>query len=364
MSESIPRPESLVERTVEVLRERIGEGRYGDTLPGEPRLASQLAVSRGTLRNALDALAGKGWISASIAGKPRRVLLTSGASKAQEKRSVGILIPRPLDALSIATQHFLRDLAAATAPEGISFVHHSSEATHRSRPERLLKALLAEHPADLWLLYEASKPMARFFHTTGTPAIVCGGAALDEGLSFCGFDGAAALRHAIGTFSRAGHSRIVAATRYQRPLRERIFREEFAKRGLSFDLQTNMPCWNSDPDQLHDLLRTRLSAPGSPHRLDRQRTGRPGGPVLHPHGTRPPDPRRRQRPHHRLRSDAEVLPARHQPLLHPPPHPGSRDGAHDPRPSPIPTTHPGPETPPDRIRARWIGRPCPVSEGQ
>ena len=73
MSESVPRPESLVQRTIEVLRAQIGEGRFGDTLPGEPRLASQLMVSRGTLRKALDGLAGEKWISGSVSGKPRRM---------------------------------------------------------------------------------------------------------------------------------------------------------------------------------------------------------------------------------------------------------------------------------------------------
>ena len=264
MPESVPRPESLVVRTVEVLKERIGAGRYGDALPGEPRLASQLSVARGTLRKALDLLTSEGWISASAAGLPRRVLLKSLDSRALATRSVGVLIPRPLDELSAGTQHFLRDLAANTVSDGIAFIYHYSAAARHSHPARSLKALLAEHPADLWLLYEASKPVARFFRVSETPAIICGGPAVDDGLSYCGFDGLAAVRHAIGVFSRAGHTRIVSATRFQRPLRESVFREEFAKRGLTFDLQTHMPCWHNDPDQLHDLLCSRLKAPDRP----------------------------------------------------------------------------------------------------
>ena len=264
MSERVPRPESLVQRIAEVLRKRIREGRYGNALPGEPRLAAQLLVARGTLRKALESLTGEGWISASASGTPRRVLQNSRSSKARGTRSVGVLSPQPLDALSAATQHFLRDLAAIVAPDGITFVHHHSAATRHERPGRLLKDLLAEHPADLWLLYEASLPVARFFRDSGTPAIVCGGPAVDEGLPACGFDGQAAIRHAIGVFSRAGHTRIVAPTRYPRPLRERIFREEFAKLGLPFDLQTQMPRWDSDPEQLHDLLCSRLNAPDRP----------------------------------------------------------------------------------------------------
>lgn len=260
MSETVPRPESLVDRVAEVLRKRIGDGRYGDTLPGEPRLAGELMVARGTLRKALDSLSREGWISASATGTPRRVMSKSRHPKRQGTRSVGVLNPQPLDSLSAATRNFLRDLAVMAAAEGIALINHDSAAILHDRPERLLKALLAEHPADLWLLYEASIPVARFFRDTGTPAIVCGGPAVNEGLPACGFDGQAALRHAIGVFSRAGHTRIIAPTRYPRPLREQVFREEFAKRGFSFDLQTHMPCWHSDPDQLHELLCARLNS--------------------------------------------------------------------------------------------------------
>jgi DNA-binding LacI/PurR family transcriptional regulator len=264
MSESVERPESLAQKAAEVLRKRIVEGRYGDALPGEPRLAAELLIARGTLRKALDTLTGEGWISPSAVGMPRRVLLPSCASRARGARSVGVLGPQPLEALSAATQQFLRDLASLTAAEEITFVHHHSAATRHERPGRLLKALIAEHPADLWLLYEASIPVARFFRESGTPAIVCGGPAVDLGLSACGFDGQAAVRHAIGVFSRAGHTRIIAPTRYPRPLREQIFREEFENRGLSFDRQTHMPCWNSDSDQLHDLLCSKLTSADRP----------------------------------------------------------------------------------------------------
>ena len=179
-------------------------------------------------------------------------------------RSVGVLIPRPFEALSAATQYFLRDLASATAAEGIALAYHHSAATGRSRPGRLLKSLLAEHPAELWVLYESLNPVARFFRTSGTPAILCGGPAVDEGLSLCAFDGQAALRHAIGVFSRAGHTRIVAATRFRRPLREQVFREEFEKRGLGFDPETHMPVWGNDRERLHELLCSRLTAPDRP----------------------------------------------------------------------------------------------------
>jgi len=74
----------------------------------------------------LDTLGREGWISSSATGMQRRVVPTSRISKAQETYSVGVLIPRPLDALLSATQHFLRDLATITSPDRITFVYHHS----------------------------------------------------------------------------------------------------------------------------------------------------------------------------------------------------------------------------------------------
>ena len=50
------------ERTAEALRDMIGSGRFspGDRLPRESDLAAEIGVSKGTLRNAVAALAGSG----------------------------------------------------------------------------------------------------------------------------------------------------------------------------------------------------------------------------------------------------------------------------------------------------------------
>jgi DNA-binding LacI/PurR family transcriptional regulator len=166
--------------------------------------------------------------------------------------------------MSASSHHFFQELESLISLDGGSVMTHHSAATRQTHPERLLRALLAANPADLWVLYEASIPVARFFHAEGTPAIVCGGPATDEGLSMCGFDGQAALRHAIGVFSRAGHHHIIAPSRYHRPLREQVLREECARRGWDFDPALHTPCWNNNLDCLHQLLLTRLQSPDPP----------------------------------------------------------------------------------------------------
>ena len=261
-------PSLLAHRLDTLLREQLEDGRYGDTLPGEPRLASQLLVSRGTLRKALVVLTEQGVITAGVSGKPRRVRgRADSGEKSGRRYRVGVLAPRALDALPTATQQFLHQLAAETATDGIVYSHHHSVGTQRQRPARWLRAMLAEDPADLWLVYEAPLPVARFFRTSGTPTIICGGPAFEEGVPYCGFDGVAALRHAIGMLSRAGHRRIIHPGRFRRPLREKTFREEFEKRGMPFDVQTHMPLWHSDIDQLRDLLSRRLDARDRPTAL-------------------------------------------------------------------------------------------------
>lgn len=231
MQRGVPRPETLVQRTSQVLRERFSHGAYGETLPGEPRMASELMVSRGTLRKALDLLAAEGRISPARPGVRRLILSGTTSSTEKSKRTVGVLLPQPLDRLSVSTHHFFRDLESLLESDGIKLSYHASLAAHRARPERLLGTILSEQSADIWLIYEATKPMVEFFKATNIPLIACGGPGADENTSHCCFDGVTAQRHAIGTLARAGHTHIVTATRYPRPFREMATREEFTKRG-------------------------------------------------------------------------------------------------------------------------------------
>jgi DNA-binding LacI/PurR family transcriptional regulator len=264
MPQSVPRPESLVQRTADVLREQIRRGLYGEALPGEPRLASGLMVSRGTLRAALALLTAEGLISPGHPGARRAVLAAQTGAPGRSTRTLGVLLPQPLDSLSAPTQQFFQDLSSLVAANGVRLSYHASVASHRQKPGRLLRAVLAEHPADLWLIYEASKPMVAFFKAASIPVVVCGGPGADETVSHCAFDGVAAQRHAIGVFARAGHTRIVTATRFARPLREEVTREEFERRGWAFDPAIHMPVWNNEPERLRHLLRRRLSGPDRP----------------------------------------------------------------------------------------------------
>lgn len=261
MSESVPRPNSLITNTIEAIRKQILGNRFRENLPGEPRLASELGVSRGTLRRALEALENEGLVAPARQGESRKVVANGRSEGAPKERLVAVLISKPVENLPLGTQLAFRDLEERTRQEGIRFVYHISEANRLSQPTRRLNALLAEHEADLWLLHEASRPVAQFFKSIGISAIICGGPGPDVGLPICGFNGSAAVRHAIGVFTRAGHRDIVMATRFPRPIREKLMREEFEKRGMPFDMDRNMPCWENDREKLERLLVERLEDP-------------------------------------------------------------------------------------------------------
>jgi DNA-binding LacI/PurR family transcriptional regulator len=54
------------------------------------------------------------------------------------------------------------------------------------------------------------------------------------------------------------------ATRFPRPRREKVMREEFEKRGLIFIPSQHMPCWDNDREKLDEFLLERLSSPDRP----------------------------------------------------------------------------------------------------
>ncbi len=256
MSMQVPRPDTLVEKTAAALRAAIGERRLGPSLPGEPRLAHELGVSRRTLRSALEILTSEGLISQAGRGTARMVLATPDARNHNASAPViGVILPRPIDELSPGTQDLMRDLAEALSPEHAEFVYHHSSVAHLSKPEKHLQAVVDERRVDLWLLYEASLPVAHFFEISQIPAVVCGGPAFNSTLPYCAFDGMATLRHAIGVLSRAGHTRIIAPLRYDRPSRVEALRDELKKRHIDFIEEYHCPVWNNDPNTLRQLLR-------------------------------------------------------------------------------------------------------------
>lgn len=265
---NISRPETLVQQTVRAIRGAVRKGEIGPVLPGEPRLAEWIGVSRRTLRGALDILAREGVLSPAARGRRREVLATTPARPEDARGgTVGFFLPEPFDSLGSGVRNFLRDLRKLLEGDGATHFCHHLESRELTPPPRKLEALFAEQQADIWFLLQPSIETAGFLRRSGRAAVVCGGPASDAGFSYCAYDGSATLRHAVGVLARAGHTRIMAPFCFPNPLGAETIREEFAKRGMGFRQSLHAPFWNNDPEILRELLRTRLAAADRPTAL-------------------------------------------------------------------------------------------------
>jgi DNA-binding LacI/PurR family transcriptional regulator len=261
----ISRPETLVDQTVRAIREAIRKGEIGPLLPGEPRMAKWIGVSRRTLRSALDILAREGVLSPTTRGRRREVLAETPVHPENARSGkVGIFLPGPFDLLGSGMRNFLRDLRKLLEGDGATHFCHHLESRELKLAPRKLEALLAEQQADIWFLVQPSLETVEFFRMSGRPAVIVGGPATDMGFPYCAYDGAATLRHAVGVLARAGHTRIMAPFCFPNPLGVETIREEFEKRGLGFNQSLHAPFWNNDPETFGKLLRTRLGAADRP----------------------------------------------------------------------------------------------------
>ncbi|GAA5497394.1 hypothetical protein Rhal01_03588 [Rubritalea halochordaticola] len=265
LSMKVPRPDSLVQRTVETIRNSINNGEIGPLLPGEPRLAKTLGVARRTLRNALDILEKDGTITKAKTGCPRKVRKSPPEQKQNTQHKTLItLLPRPVEQLASGTQDFLRELSNNIKSDEVSVTYLHHHIYHLASPDSRLDTITSQSKADVWLLYEASKPIARYFEKKKIPAIICGGPAFKSRLPYLAYDGVATLRHAIGVLTRAGHTRITSPMHYKRKNRIEAFAEELSSRKLPFSANYNTPCWENDPEELYGILHKLLTSKERP----------------------------------------------------------------------------------------------------
>jgi len=204
----IPKRQSLVKQTADVLRRRFAASAAGTVLPGERELAETLEVSRKTLRAALQLLEQDGIVCTS--GNRRRVIATP-RSRTRTRRSgeagdVVLLTPVPL--MSIPS------------PDGLLWVDHLRESLAKERhelhvlsrpqcysrsPHRALEELTARVRPAAWVLLISTRPLQEWFAARRLPAVVAGSRHEGVKLPAVDRDLRAVGRHAAGRFAAKGH---------------------------------------------------------------------------------------------------------------------------------------------------------------
>lgn len=206
MSSLLPPRRYLPEDVELALIDGIREGRFGDFLPGERRLAALLGVSRPTLRVALNMLIKQGRIRVEQGRRTRIVHdVESRATPAATGRVI-LLTAEALHLLSPADLLIVDLLRARLESAGLRLEHRACPAFGRVNPGRGLERLLCDDSADAWLLLQAPPRVQSWFYARRLPAIVMGTPAPGVDLPGVDTDYRPAVRHAFGQLTKAGYS--------------------------------------------------------------------------------------------------------------------------------------------------------------
>ncbi len=195
---------SLPAQVADVLREGLAEGRWYGTLPGERKLCAQLGVSRPTLRKALAQLRSRGLVKIA---QGRRSKLTRKAVRHEahaESGTVIVLTPEALDRLPASIVYIFDQLRENLAQAGLHLEVRGLHSPKSKRSAHSLETLYATDDPSACLLYQAERPVHRWFRARGLPCVVFG--TQDEAfpLPAVDLDQRATCRHAAHVLLRAG----------------------------------------------------------------------------------------------------------------------------------------------------------------
>jgi DNA-binding LacI/PurR family transcriptional regulator len=247
---------SVAEQTAAHLREGLARGRWRERMPGIAPLAAELDVSRDSIQAALRLLEAEGLLQARGRGRSRAI---SRQGKAARCLRVGILLPYlPLQRESPQIAELLLQLERDLEAAGFD-VHIAQLAQPELRQDlRRLVRIVAQNPADAWIVVAGSRPLLRWFAHRPVPCLALFGRTHGFPIARAGPDKAPAYVAVTRRLLSLGHRRIVLIARHARrkPIPgnvERAFLAELAARGIQTG-SYNLPDWVETPAGLDALL--------------------------------------------------------------------------------------------------------------
>ena len=210
-----PQRSSLIAETVHVLRESLQSGKWHGQLPGERILCAEWGISRPTLRVAVESLCREGLLEVTQ-GKRTRILLNA-QQKAAGTITIGLLSPDSLQKMPPFVMLWIDDLRALLAAQGqLLQVHVGRAGFGTMNPDHALAAFVHSMPATLWLLYQSTEAMQRWFAHEALPCLVIGSLFPEVKLPAVDRDYRAVCRHTVGLLTGRGHRRLAFLIHEQR----------------------------------------------------------------------------------------------------------------------------------------------------
>lgn len=251
-------PLSLVEQTVEHLREGFRTGHWCGKLPGLRVLARELNVSKDTMELALRQLERDGSLKSGGQGKRRDVVIPRENARRRRVLRVGVLLSSDLEHINPNSHHLLLKLIRHI--ENAGHVCFFAEKCMRNLGNNLARItrMVEGAKADAWVIYSAPGEVIRWFARRSTPALLMGGAPNGLPLASSKTSLSDALHAAVRALTRHGHRRIVAVSpeswrvpEFNKSARE--FQSAMEENGHQFSTY-NLPNWGCTPDGLENLL--------------------------------------------------------------------------------------------------------------
>lgn len=206
MPHLIPKRISLTSQVVDLLRKGISEGEWSEFLPGERELCSRLAISRPTLRAALQELQKEGVIR--VDKTRRRRIVGSARARKAASNVVCLLSPIPLYSVPPHTLFWIDEMRDHLIEAGYRLEIHHGERFYREDPNKSLASLVQQTRAAGWLLWLSTARMQRWFEARNVPCLVMGSSHRGISLPSLDLDQRSVCRHAVSQFLARGHKRI------------------------------------------------------------------------------------------------------------------------------------------------------------
>jgi DNA-binding LacI/PurR family transcriptional regulator len=199
---------TITSQITEHLRSNIEAGMWHDWLPTERQLCSLLQASRNTIRAAIKQLKAERLV---VSEKPTGNRIVANAARlrmTRKNKSIGIIIPEPLNNLRPMVSLWIDELKDLLLEEGCSMRIYDGQGYYRANAARALERLVKQSGHDAWVLVLSSQSMQQWFARHQIRCLVAGSTYPEIQLPFCDLDYRAVCRHAAGVLIRAGHTRI------------------------------------------------------------------------------------------------------------------------------------------------------------
>lgn len=201
-----PDYQSLTVQALDLVREQIQGGVWGNALPSERKLAASLQVSRKTVRKILAQLRTEGLVS--LQGKRNLITGAEGREPRRPKVRVGLLLSQPLERMRPFALLWINHLMALLQESGHPLEIFHGHKYYGMHPEKTLERLVAENPATFWIIGTSNRVLQNWFQKAGVPVIIAGSAHQGIHLPSVDLDHRAQARHAATHLLRAGHRRL------------------------------------------------------------------------------------------------------------------------------------------------------------